>query len=397
LTHPIHSSKFIIRLSKTARLSTVALVWGVLLSACQGQANQTPTADEQVAEEALTTVVSATGVLTPVRFANLSLNTAGVVGEVLVSEGEYVQTGQPLVRLAGGDPQNPSPEIQAALRLRELEVDAAQQALDSLGEQADAQALQAEQTLNTTANQIRDLQYRLAELDLPDSQVDLSPLDAYDAALEVYQAAEAAFAPYRDEDNDSERRERKEELDEAKEDYDIAVTRLQLSLALGTAEASRDQARQDWEKYRTGPPGDELLQAVKRLNSAKAGLEAARSALDSLTLTAPFSGTVSQILVKVGEWAVPGVPALTLADLSSLDIETTDLNEIDLVRVAVGDPVKVSFDALPETILDGQVTAIASQASPGAGVNYTVTITIGAVPDSLRWGMSAFVDILPQK
>lgn len=391
MTHPIHSSKF------SARLSALALVVAILLSACQGQANQTQTADEQAVDEELTTVVSATGVLTPARYASLSLSAAGVVSEVLVSEGEQVQAGQPLVRLAGGNPQNPSPEIQAALRLRELEVDAAQQALDSLDEQAEALALQAEQTLNTTASQVRDLQYRLAELELPDSQADLSPLEAYDAALEAYQAAEAAFAPYRDEDNDSERRERKEDLDEAKEDYDIAVTRLQLSLALETAEASRDQARADWEKYRSGPPGDELLQAVKRLNSAKASLEAARSALDALTLTAPFSGTVSKILVKEGEWAVPGVPALTLADLSRLHIETTDLNEIDLVRVAVGDPVKISFDALPETILDGRVAAIASQATPGAGVNYTVTITMGAVPETLRWGMSAFVDILPQR
>ena len=383
-------------LKSTARVVAVILLAACLLSACMGKANQTQTPEEQTAEE-LTSVVSATGVIVPERYANLSLNAAGVVAEVMVSAGEFVQAGQPLVRLLGGDPQNPSPELKAAILLRELEVDAAQQALDKIDEQAEARTLQAEQTLNATASQIRDIQYPLAELELPESQQDLDPVDAYDLALEAYQGAEAAFSPYRNEDNDSERRERKDDLDQAKEEYDIAVTRLQLSLALQAAEKSRDQARADWEKYRNGPPADELLQMVKNLNSAKAGLEAVHATLDSLILVAPFSGMVSDVYVRPGEWAVPGAPALTLADLSQLHIETTDLNEIDMIQIAVGDPVQVSFDALPEAPLLGRVAYIASQASPGSGVNYRVIITLDTLPEGLRWGMSAFVDILPQK
>jgi multidrug resistance efflux pump len=383
-------------LQSSIRLGLVfmAVLW---LSACSGAASTPPAFAEQPVDEQLATLISATGVVVPEQYASLSPNAAGVVAQVLVSKGDLVQAGQPLLRLAGGDPQDPSPEIQAAIRLRELEVDAAQQALDSLDDQAEALVLQAQQALNTTASQVRDLQYRLVELELPESQQGLAPLDAYDLALENYQATESAFAPYRDEDNTSERREREDNLDEAKEDYDIAVTRLQLSLALEAAEASRDQARQDWEKYRSGASADEILQAVKRLNSAKAGLAAAHSALDSLTLLAPFSGTVSEVYVHLGEWVTPGVPVVVLADLSNLHIETTDLNEIDMVKIGVGDPVQISFDALPETALTGRVTQIASQASPGVGVNYTVVIAMNSPPDMLRWGMSAFVDILPQR
>jgi multidrug resistance efflux pump len=90
------------------------------------------------------------------------------------------------------------------------------------------------------------------------------------------------------------------------------------------------------------------------------------------------------------------MPVMTLANLDNLRIETTDLNEIDMIRIAPGDPVRISFDALGETVVDGKVLSIARQAAPGTGVNFTAVITMDAPPEGLRWGMSAFVDILPQ-
>lgn len=360
--------------------------------------DQAPEEQQQTETAGAATVVSATGVIVPQKYANLSMKAAGVVAEILVTEGEYVQAGQPLVRLAGGDPQNPSPEIMAAIQMRELEVEAAQQALDNLDEQAQSLALQAEQALNNTISQIRDLQYQLENLDLPESQESLDPLEAYDQALEAYHRAQEAFAVYQDEPaSNSVRRQRKEDLDAAKEDYDLAVTRLQLSLALDLAEANRDKARRDWEKYRNGPTASDLLQAARRLNSAKANLEAAQAVLNDLTLRAPFAGTISEVNLRVGEWVTPGLPVVILADLDNLWIETTDLNEIDMVQISVADPVMISFDALPETMISGRVISIANKASPGVGVNYRVIIAMDETPPGLRWGMSAFVDIQPRR
>lgn len=374
------------------------LVGGLLLSACGEPQTQPSQPDSGTADaETLATLVSATGVVVPVRYADLSLQASGILAEVLVAPGDVVQAGQPLLRLEGGDPQNPGVEVQAAIHLRQLEVDSAQQALDALDAQAEALATQARQNLTSTASAIRDVQYRLAELELPDDQAALDPLAGYDAALAAYQAAEAAFAPYREETGGTERRDRLDDLDDAKENYDIAVTRLQLYLTLVNAESNRDQARADWEKYRDGPPEEERRLAASRLESAQANLAAALAGLEKLTLSAPFAGTVTRITVRPGEWVSPGLPLVTLADLGELRIETTDLNEIDLVQIAVGDPVQVSFDAFAEQVIDGRVASIASQAAPGSGVNYTVIITMDQAPQGLRWGMSAFVDISPQK
>jgi HlyD family secretion protein len=80
--------------------------------------------------------------------------------------------------------------------------------------------------------------------------------------------------------------------------------------------------------------------------------------------------------------------------MSTLRVETTDLSEVDVARVTVGQPVSVTFDALKGQALAGKVTRIApmSNASQG-GVNYTVIVELDQLDPALRWGMTAFTDI----
>ena len=59
----------------------------------------------------------------------------------------------------------------------------------------------------------------------------------------------------------------------------------------------------------------------------------------------------------------------------------------------MGDSVIVTFDALPDVVVRGIVERISPKAAEGAGVNYPITIELSEIPDQLRWGMTAFVDI----
>jgi multidrug resistance efflux pump len=109
---------------------------------------------------------------------------------------------------------------------------------------------------------------------------------------------------------------------------------------------------------------------------------------------APFAGTVGMVDTRVGALVVSGQPLVTLGDLDTLRVETTDLDEIDVVKVYVGQQVDVSFDALPEQVFAGEVTRISPMAAPGSGgVNYTVVIALDDVDPAVKWGMTAFVDI----
>ena len=87
-------------------------------------------------------------------------------------------------------------------------------------------------------------------------------------------------------------------------------------------------------------------------------------------------------------------PVITLGDLTTLRVETTDLDEIDVGRVVVGQTADVTFDALPERVFTGRVTHISPMAEPGTGgVNYTVVLELDELDPAIRWGMTAFVDI----
>ncbi len=98
--------------------------------------------------------------------------------------------------------------------------------------------------------------------------------------------------------------------------------------------------------------------------------------------------------VRAGELVQSSQPLIVLGDLDTLRVETTDLDEIDVVQVAVGQEAAITFDALPDRVITGSVTRISPMAEPGSGgVHYTVVLELEEVDPVLRWGMTAFVDI----
>jgi HlyD family secretion protein len=89
------------------------------------------------------------------------------------------------------------------------------------------------------------------------------------------------------------------------------------------------------------------------------------------------------------------VPVVSLSDASTWYVETDDLTEIDVVEVVIGQPAKVTIDAIPDREFNGVVTDIAPRSETKRGdVTYTVSIKLTDVEDApLRWGLTAFVDI----
>jgi HlyD family secretion protein len=164
--------------------------------------------------------------------------------------------------------------------------------------------------------------------------------------------------------------------------------------AVDAAQAQRDAAQARLDQTMAGATQEQLAVAEANVAQAQAAADLAQANLDKLQLIAPFSGTVGNVYAHEGELLAAGQTALALGDLSSLRVETTDLSEVDIARVAVGQPVNVTFDALKGQTLQGRVTRIApmSSASQG-GVNYTVIVELDQFDPALRWGMTAFTDI----
>ncbi len=138
-----------------------------------------------------------------------------------------------------------------------------------------------------------------------------------------------------------------------------------------------------------------VAQANAALLQTEVGLAAAQSALGKRTLTAPFSGTVASIPMKIGQQVSPGFPVLILADMSGWKIETTDLTELSVVALEKGFEVEIAIDAFPGETLTGDLLDISNRSALVRGdVTYVVTIGLEDEPQlPLRWGMTAFVTV----
>jgi multidrug resistance efflux pump len=138
-------------------------------------------------------------------------------------------------------------------------------------------------------------------------------------------------------------------------------------------------------------------QAETAVDQAEAGLAAAETSrnaiqatLDRMTLRATMDGVVTGINTNPGEMIAPGIPIATVADTSGWLVETTNVSELDIAFISIGDKVEVRFDALPESVVAGVVTKISEMPGLSLGdVVYQVTVELENTPDlPLRWGMN---------
>jgi multidrug resistance efflux pump len=132
------------------------------------------------------------------------------------------------------------------------------------------------------------------------------------------------------------------------------------------------------------------------VQKAEIGVETLKLTMEDAELTAPFAGTVVDVQVEVGDQVNPGQVVIVLATLGELEIHTTDLTELDVAQVAIGQPVAITVDALSDREFAGQVDEIALQGQDYRGdVVYEVTVTLddGQESGTLRWGMTTMVEI----
>lgn len=118
--------------------------------------------------------------------------------------------------------------------------------------------------------------------------------------------------------------------------------------------------------------------AVYGVQSAEARLTESRDRLRKTTIYAPMSGTVSKLDIEFGERVVgtsqmQGTEMMRIARLNQMELEV-DVNENDVVNIAVGDSAAVEIDAYPDQVFQGLVTEIANSARvTGAGTQEQVT------------------------
>ncbi|MEO8275702.1 MAG: efflux RND transporter periplasmic adaptor subunit [Thermoanaerobaculia bacterium] len=118
-------------------------------------------------------------------------------------------------------------------------------------------------------------------------------------------------------------------------------------------------------------------------------------------VTSPMGGVVIAKGVELGETVTSGVSSFnagtvlyTVADLASLIIRV-NLNEVDIAKVHVGQPVRVTLDAYPQKTFAGKVRFVAPAAKVVEKIKvFEIEVALDQLDEAFRTGMSANVEIL---
>ncbi len=121
-------------------------------------------------------------------------------------------------------------------------------------------------------------------------------------------------------------------------------------------EFNLQKARETLAEMQSGPDATDVQVAQAKLVSAEAAVEDARAALEGATLVAPFSGVVTAVEAQAGE-TLGTAAIITLADMADPLVEIY-LDETDVNSVAPGYEVEVVFDALPDDVFTGQIERV---------------------------------------
>jgi len=146
--------------------------------------------------------------------------------------------------------------------------------------------------------------------------------------------------------------------------------------------------------------------ALANIRRAEGLLKQAQDQFEKTTIYAPISGTVTSRTAEVGERVVAtgqfsGTEIMRIADLSNMEVRV-NINETDIVNVKVGDKARVTIDAFPGRVFDGEVKEIGSAAKVTGQntqeevTNFQVKIRILEKGVPIRPGMSANADIETQ-
>ncbi len=143
--------------------------------------------------------------------------------------------------------------------------------------------------------------------------------------------------------------------------------------------------------------------AESQLEQAVAGLSSQEDQLSKTRIVAPQSGTVAMIAKEVGEMALGSMfqadVLMIVADLSKMEV-LVDVNENDVVSIAVGDTAEIEIDAFQDTVFYGVVSEIAhiaetqSLGTQEQVTNFEVKVQMLNIPKNIRPGMSATADII---
>lgn len=278
-------------------------------------------------------VVVATGRVEPLTEVILANKIPGRIKAVLAGQGDLVEVGQPLILFDDEEYRTQFVLVQRKVATAEAEV------------------AQARRALETTRAQWADI------------KSGSRPEEIERARAEVEQALQRAR-------NSEIERLRSRRLHDqgyvARSQYDAAeteagVTKAQLrvteeTLKLLLSGSKPETVESAWAKVLEADAG--LKRAENRVAETKAEVDHARAVLKTTVVENTVNGKVIRKLVQPGEAVDIGIPLMILGDVQKT-IVRAEVDETDVAKLALGQPVRITVDAFPGRVFPGTIFEIA--------------------------------------
>lgn len=278
----------------------------VMVAAFMGSSRVAPVRAEKVARETITNTIQTNGKIEPVQNFEAHAPSPTTVKRVLVMEGDHVKKGQLLVQL-----DDANARVQAAKALA----------------------------------QVRN------------AQADLGAVTGGGTHQEVL-ATEAQLVKARGERDSAQRNlEALQRLEKDGSASPAEVTAAENRLK--AAQADLDLATQQLKARYSRP---EVERVIAQKSEAQAAYDAAEDLLKNSNVTAPDDGEVYHLPVKQGQFVNAGDLLVQVANLSTVQVRGF-VDEPDIGRLAPGQQVTVTWDALPGRNWVGKVTRVPTTVS----------------------------------
>jgi HlyD family secretion protein len=286
-------------------LALAVLLAVVLLAAFMSlRSGEIPVRAATVSRSTIRSLISTNGKITPVQNFEAHALAAAAVKRVLVHEGDRVKAGQLLVQLEDSDARSQAARALAQLRAA----------------QASSEAIRTGGTREEVLTTQSDLVKARTERDAARRNLD--------AMRRLQQKGAASLGEVHEAENQLERAE--------------------AQLNLLQEKLSDRYSRPEVEKVRA----EEL--------EAQTAYDAAQAVLRNSNLRSPMAGIVYSLPIRTGGFVNTGDLLVQVADLSTVEVHAF-VDEPDIARLAPGEPVEVTWDALPGRKWQGAVTRVPSE------------------------------------
>jgi HlyD family secretion protein len=283
-------------------VTTIAIVAAVVfLASFMSREPAVPVRAVTAQRGTIRSVVSTNGKVEPLQNFEAHAPVGTTVSKILVREGDHVKKGQLLVQLNDTEARSQAARAQAQVRSAEADLSAIQKG----GNREEVLTLESQMTKART-----------------DSDTAQRNLDALRRLRQ-----QGAASP-------GEVKNAEDQLKRANADLNLLLQK---------------------QKDRYSQP--EIARVEAQKSEAQAAFAAAKDRLDQLNIRAPFEGIVYSLPVQQGAYLNPGDLVLQEADLSKVRVRAF-VDEPDVGRLAPGDKIEVTWDALPDRTWEGIVSVI---------------------------------------